>query len=178
MKKTEPLLKQKIRIMKALQPKIKCPRCGTVRKISKEETDKFLSVNKFNNVDIVSSVPLTCKECHVIFRVWFKIVPPKPYVVLPLEIALRNPTEYFKVEIMTPTSTEYDSILNKNPEKLSTEQLEHILAFHSEMPSSFSYSRRIFQGALREFYKRGLFTTSKEPKQPKGILARLRKRFS
>lgn len=174
MPKTEPLLKKKLQIMKALQPQILCPECGTLRKISKEEADGFLAVDRFNHVSGAGG-GIECKNCHVLFGCYFRKKPPEPFVVLELETALRDPAKYFKVEIDKAHSTAYDSNLTQNPESLSNEQIEAIMNFHSKKTNRKSVL--LFARSIKELYRRGILQSSEEPKKPSGILQKIRGAF-
>ena len=173
MPKIEPLLKKKLQIMKQLQPQIVCPECDTLRKISKEETNRFLGVDQFNHISGAGG-GIECKSCHAIFGCYLRKQPPKPYAVLELETALRDPVKYFKVEIDKPTSTAYDSALIHKPQSLMVQQIEAAMNFHSKHTNQKSVL--LFARGLKELYQRNMLQHSKEVKKP-SVLKRIRGAF-
>ena len=159
--------------MKALQPQILCPECGTLRKISKEETEKFLAVDQFNHI-CGAGGGIECKNCHAIFGCYFRHKPPEPYAVLELETALRDPVKHFKIEIDKPRSTAYDSALIKNPQSLTVQQIEASMNFHSKHTNQKSVL--LFARGLKELYQRNMLQRSKEEKKP-SVLERVKGAF-
>ena len=159
--------------MRALQFQIVCPECHELRKVSKEETDRFLGIDQFNHISGAGG-GIECKNCHAIFGCYLRKKPPKPYVVLELETALRDPVKCFKVEIDKPHSTAYDSALIQKPQSLKVQQIEAAMKFHSKRTNQRSVL--LFARGLKELYQRNMLQHSKEVKKP-SVLKRIRGAF-